>query len=149
MDRPLFVYGTRCDEDLVTAVNGRAPDRRNVAAAVAPGFRVAFYPRRIYPALIRAPGGVAEGQLVLGLTPLELDVLDAYEGADYHRGIVPAIVDEELHEAEAYLPSVAVAPDAEPWSLAAWQASHKAAVLVTDGAVAAAIRARLLARRPN
>jgi hypothetical protein len=149
MNRPLFVYGTLCDADLVAAVLGHPLDRRNIAPAVAPGYRISFYPARIYPALLRAPGGAAEGQLLLGLTSFDLAVLDAYEGAEYQRGIVPAIVDEELHEADAYLPAAPVAPDAEPWSLAAWQANHKADALVADGRTAEAIRARLLAARLN
>jgi hypothetical protein len=129
MDRPLFIYGTLGDPDLLAALLGHAPDRRAIAAAVAPGFRVAFHPGRPYPALLRAPGGAAAGLLLLGLSRADLDLLDAYEGAEYRRAIVPAIVDAELHEADAYLPLAPIPADAEPWSLAAWQANHKAAAL--------------------
>jgi hypothetical protein len=149
MDRPLFAYGTLCDEDLLAAVLGRPLDRRNVAAAVAPGFRIAYYPGRIYPALLRAPGGAAEGMLVFGLAAFDLGVLDAYEGAEYRRSIVPVIIDEELHEADTYLATATIATDAEPWSLAAWQANHKRDVLAADGPAAEAIRERLRAARLN
>lgn len=149
MDRSLFVYGTLSDPDLLAAVIGRRVDRRHLLAAVAPGFRAIHYPQRVYPALVRAPGGRAVGLLVLNLTPFERDVLDAFEGAEYRRGIVPVIFDEELHEADAYLPVVAVAADGPAWSLADWQANHKPQVLVEEGAAAADIRARLIAVRPN
>ncbi len=149
MDRSLFVYGTLSDPDLLAAVIGRRVDRRHLLAAVAPGFRAVHYPQRVYPALVRAPGGRATGLLVLNLTPFERDVLDAFEGAEYRRGIVPVIFDDELHEADAYLPVVAVAADGPAWSLAEWQANHKPHVLVDEGAAAADIRARLIAVRPN
>jgi hypothetical protein len=149
MNRPLFVYGTLGDADLLAAVLGRPPDPRNVAAAVAPGFRLAFYPGRVYPALLRAPGGATGGWLLLALTPFELDVLDAWKGSEYRRTVLPVIVEEELHEADAYLPSAAVAADAEPWSLAAWQANHKPAALLAGAVAGEAIRRRLLAARPN
>lgn len=149
MERPLFVYGTLRDPDLLTAVLGRALDRRNVLAATAPGWRAVHYPQRIYPALVRAPGGAATGLLLIGVTPFERDVLDAFEGAEYRRGIVPVIVEEELHEADAYLPAIAIRADAPGWALAGWQARHKQRVLVEDGATAAALRQRLIAARPN
>lgn len=147
LDRPLFVYGTLRDPDLLSAVLGRQPDRRTVAAAVAPGYRAVFYPGRIYPALIHAPGETAEGDVVVGLSRFEHAVLDAFEGEEYRRGIVPVLIEGELHEAHAYLPAVAVADDAEPWSLCSWQQEHKAIVLPEDAAAAARIRARLATAR--
>jgi hypothetical protein len=149
MDRPLFVYGTLSDPDLLAAVIGRRVDARNILAAVAPGFRAVFYPQRIYPALVRAPGGRAAGFLILGLTPFERDVLDAFEGAEYLREITPVVVDEEVHEADAYIPVIAIAADAPAWSLSTWQQNHKPHVLFEDGAAAADLRARLIAVRPN
>jgi hypothetical protein len=149
MDRPLFGYGTLSDPDLLAGVLGRPLVAANILAAVAPGFRIAYYPGRVYPALLVAPGGRAEGLLLLDVTRFERDVLDIYEGAEYRRDIVSAIVDEELHEADAYLPTATVAGDAEPWSLGAWQASHKRAVLGAELAAAARIRADLIAALPN
>jgi hypothetical protein len=108
-----------------------------------------FYPQRVYPALVRAPGGRAAGLLLLGLSPFERDVLDVFEGAEYRREIVPVIVEEELHEADAYIPVIAVAPDAPVWSLSQWQQNYKPHVIVEDGAAAADIRARLIAVRRN
>lgn len=149
MDRPLFVYGTLCDPDILAGVIGRRADPRQVLGAVAPGFRAVFYPQRIYPALVRAPGGRAEGLLILGLTAFERAVLDVFEGAEYRREIVPVLVDAELHEADAYLPVVHVGADGPAWSLADWRARYKAEVLTGEADAGAEIRARLIAARPN
>jgi len=147
--RPLFVYGMLRDADICTAVLGRALDRRSVAAAVAPGFRVVRYPERHYPALVRTPGGAAEGLVLLGLTGFEHDVLDVFEGDEYRRDTIPVIVEEELHEAEVFLPTATIAVAAEAWSFSRWQQNHKASVLVAQVETGARIRAELIAMRPN
>ena len=143
MDRPLFVYGTLRDPDLLTAVLGRRPDRAAVAAAPAPGFRTIVYPGRPYPALIRAPGGAAEGLALVGLSRRERMVLDAYKGEEYSRAMVPVMVDGELHEAETYLPTAPIGADAEAWTLEAWQQLHKPTVFEAERRLADDIRSRL------
>jgi hypothetical protein len=109
------------------------------------------YPKRIYPALVRSPGAAAEGLPITGLSPFERDLVDAYEGEEYRRApIATMLVDEpELHEADAYLPVIAVPTDAHEWSLSRWQAEHKPRVLVSESAEAARLRERLIAIRPN
>lgn len=149
MTLPLFVYGTLCDPDLRAAVLGRVLQPEAVHAARAPGFRAVPYPGRIYPALIRAPGVAAEGLLLLGLTPFENDLLDAFEGDEYRRSPVAAMLEEELHEADAYLPAIAIAADAPDWTLQRWQAEHKGRVLATEAATADELRQRLIAIRPH
>jgi gamma-glutamylcyclotransferase (GGCT)/AIG2-like uncharacterized protein YtfP len=150
MDRPLFFYGTLQDPDQLAGVIGRRVDPRNVVEAVAPGFAVVAYGRgNTYPAMIRQPGGSAKGRLVFGISAFEREVIDAFEGADYRRDVLPVIVEEELHEAEVYLPTVVVEAGGKPWSLGAWQENHKASVVVEDAERAAAIRARLIGLRPN
>lgn len=146
--RPLFVYGTLRDRDLLAAVLGRRPDARTIAPALAPGYRVVFYPGRLYPALVAAPGGGAEGEIVLGLGRFDLRVLDAFE-SEYRRAIVPVLVEGEMHEADCYLPAEPVNRDGEPWSLLHWQAEHKAAVLPAEAVAAAEIRSRLASARPG
>ena len=148
---PLFVYGTLRDPDLLAAVLARLPVARSVHAARAPGWRAVHYPRRPYPALVRAPGTAAEGLLITGLTPFERDLLDAYEGDEYRRGPIATMLAEEpeLHEADAYLPAIAVPMDAHDWSLSRWQAEHKPRALVSEAAEAARLRQRLIAIRPN
>lgn len=149
MTLPLFVYGTLCDPDLRAAVLGRTLPPGAVHAARAPGFRAVHYPGRIYPALLRAPGAAAEGLLLLGLTPFESDLLDAFEGDEYRRGPVAAMLEEELHEADAYLPTIAIAAAAPAWTLHLWQAEHKLRVLASEAANADELRQRLIAIRPH
>lgn len=148
---PLFVYGTLCDPDLLAGVLNRPLRPAHLHPARAPGYRAVYYPGRIYPALVRAPGAAAEGLLLTDLTPFERDLLDAFEGDEYRRQTIAAmLVDEpELHEADAYIPAIAVPADAHDWSLSRWQAEHKPQVLVREASAAADIRARLIAVRPN
>lgn len=143
LGRPLFIYGTLRDADLLCAVLGRAVDARNLAPAVAPGFRAVCYPGRNYPALVPHPGGAAAGEIVVALSRLERAILDAFEGEEYRRGIVPVLIEGELHEADGYLPMAPIGVGAEPWSLEVWQQRHKPAALPADAAAAAAIRRRL------
>jgi len=151
MPLPLFVYGTLQDPDLLAGVLNRPLRGHAIHPARAPGFRAVHYPGRIYPALVRVPGAAAEGLLLTDLTAFERDLLDAFEGDEYRRDtIATMLADEpELHEAFAYLPAIAVSPDAHGWSLSRWQEEHKPKVLVTEAATAADIRMRLIAVRPN
>ena len=145
----LFVYGTLRDPDLLAGVLARPLNGAAMLAAAAPGFRAVHYPGRIYPALVRAPGARAEGLVLTDLTPFERDLLDAYEGDEYQRTLIPVMIGEELHETFAYLPVAAVPAEARPWTLAVWQATHKLRVLGSERAAADALRARLIAIRPH
>jgi gamma-glutamylcyclotransferase (GGCT)/AIG2-like uncharacterized protein YtfP len=149
MTLPLFVYGTLRDPDLLAAVLGRPLRAGGQHVARAPGFRAVHYPGRIYPALIRAPGAVAAGLLLIDLSPFERDLLDAFEGEEYRRAPLAALVEEDLFEADAYLPAITVANAAAEWSLSHWQAEHKPRVLGAEAASAAEIRSKLIAVRPN
>lgn len=149
MTLPLFVYGTLRDPDLLASVLGRKLRPAGQYVARAPGFRAVYYPGRIYPALIRVPGAAAEGLLLIDLTAFERDLLDAFEGEEYRRAAVATVVEEDLFEAEAYLPAIKVLNEGEDWSLAHWQRQHKPRVLGAEAATAAEIRTRLIAMRPN
>lgn len=149
MVRPLFVYGTLRDPDLLSGVLNRALSAAAMLPAVAPGLRAVHYPGRVYPALVRAPGAAAEGLVLTDLTPFEHDLLDAFEGEEYRRGLIPVILDEALHEVFAYLPAIAVPADAPPWTLADWQMKHKSKVLASERMSAEEIRLKLIATRPN
>lgn len=144
----LFVYGTLRDPDLLAGVLAR-PAPVPWLTAAAPGFRTVHYPGRIYPALVRAPGATAEGLVLTDLSPFERDLLDAYEGEEYRPSAIAVIIDEELHEAVAYLPVIAVPPEAAPWTLAGWQQAHKPRVLSAEHAAADRLRMKLIALRPH
>ena len=145
----LFVYGTLRDPDLLAGVLNRPLNADRMLPAIAPGFAAVHYPNRIYPALVRAPGAAAEGLVLTDLSPFEKDLLDVFEGPEYRREIIPVMIAEELHEAFAYLPAIAVPAGAAPWSLEAWQAAHKPRVLAAEAAGADEIRLKLIAIRPN
>lgn len=142
----LFAYGTLRDPELLAAVLGR-PCIGLTAAA--PGFATVHYPGRIYPALVRRPGAAAAGTILPDLTPFELHLLDAFEGAEYRREIIPVMIEEELHEAFAYLPAIAVPADAADWTLSSWQSEHKSRVLAGERASADELRLKLIAIRPH
>jgi gamma-glutamylcyclotransferase (GGCT)/AIG2-like uncharacterized protein YtfP len=146
---PLFAYGTLRDPDLLSAVLNRPLRPDGALYARAPGFRAVHYPNRVYPALVRAPGAAAEGLLLTDLSPFERDLLDAFEGEEYRREVIAIMIDVELHEAYAYLPAISVAAASPEWSLANWQAAHKAKVLALEAASAADIRTLLIAVRPH
>ena len=141
----LFVYGTLRDPDVLGAVLGRPATGLNAAA---PGYAVVNYPGRVYPALLRRPGSAAPGLVLTHISSFEIDLLDAFEGDEYRREIIAVMIDEDLHEAFAYLPAVAVTGQSE-WTLAAWQREHKTRVLAGERATAEQLRARLIAIRPH
>ena len=149
MGIPLFVYGTLRDPDLLSGVLGRSSMPTDAMTAAAPGFAAVHYPGRIYPTLVRRPGAAAPGMVLLDLTPFEIDLLDAFEGEEYRRAIIPVMIGEELHEAFAYLAAIEVGADAPAWTLADWQIRHKSRVLGAERATADELRLKLIAIRPN
>ena len=146
---PLFAYGTLRDPDILGGVLGRPLVPHALHAARAPGFHAVHYLSRAYPALVRVPGAAAEGLVITDLTAFERDLLDAYEGAEYLRQPIAVMIEEELFEADAYLPAIPVPVDNTAWSLLRWQANHKAYVIVSEVETASELRARLIAMRPN
>lgn len=145
----LFVYGTLRDQHLLSGVLGRPLRAGAQHPAVAPGYAAIRYPGQVYPALVRRPGGVAEGIALADLSAFELELLDAFEGDGYRRAILPVMIGEELHEAYAFLPAAPIAENGEPWSLVDWQARHKPKVLASEIESAAVLRAKLIAIRSN
>lgn len=149
MDRPFFAYGALSDPDLLGAVLGRPMPRPMRLAATAPGFVALCCRDGRRAALVRRPGAAVEGLLVLGLSAFEADLLDAFAGNEFRRSIVAVMLDEELHEADAFLPANPVPRYAEPWSLFLWQENHKSQTLAAASVVAPELRARLISIRPN
>jgi hypothetical protein len=149
MAEPLFVYGTLRDPDILAAVLARRLNGEAMLPAVAPGFRAVGYPGRFYPALIRVPGAAAPGLVLTDLSPFERDLLDAYEGEEYRRALIPVMIAEELHQAFAYLPAISVSLSAPEWSLEAWHRDHKARMLPAERLATRELREKLIAIRPN
>ncbi|MFI8851869.1 gamma-glutamylcyclotransferase family protein [Streptomyces sp. NPDC053499] len=84
----LFVYGTLRFGRILAALLGRVP---STAPAGAAGWRAAALTRRPYPGLVPAPGQIASGLLLSGLSAREWRVLDDFEDDEYE--LVPLMVE--------------------------------------------------------
>ncbi|KQX38949.1 hypothetical protein ASD04_09900 [Devosia sp. Root436] len=142
----LFVYGTLQDADVLGAVLGRPIDVAGLRRALAPGFRAVAYPGRVYPALVAADLDTAPGLLLDRLSPLDMAVLDAFEGEEYRREAITVLAGGARHLAGAYLPVAAIAAATPAWSLAEWTARHKPLVLGRETDMTTTLRQRLSAR---
>ena len=142
----LFVYGTLQDPDILAAVLGRRLDPSAFKTARAPDFGVLYYPHRVYPALVVAPGRFAIGMIVDGLDDLDMAVLDAFEGDEYRRSAIGVVIEGRAVNAEAYLPVIDIDTDGPAWSLQDWTTRHKSAVVGTETATATGLRERLSAQ---
>jgi len=78
----LFCYGTLQIPAVLEAVIGH---RLRGIRAVLPGYAACQIRRAEYPGLLRAPGKKASGRLYTNVTPMELKVLDRFEGRLYRR----------------------------------------------------------------
>ena len=76
----LFVYGTLQFPDVLRALIDRIPD---ASSATAHGWRVAALPGQVYPGLVPADAGTAQGLLMTGLTTEEWQTIDAFEAIGY------------------------------------------------------------------
>jgi len=144
--RPLFVYGTLRDPDVLGALLGRTLSPSQCVAATAPGFDAVYYPQRVYPALLASPDGNAPGLLLHDLTEVELAILDAFEGDEYRRDAIGILTACRATQADVYLPVISIAADAPRWTLEHWTRLHKASVLDGERRNAAALRDRLSER---
>ena len=148
-DKPLFAYGTLRDPDILSALLGRSLPAADSVAASAPGFRAVHFPQRVYPALLAAPDGQAQGLLLYGLAPAERALLDAFEGDEYRRGDLAVLTASGEVAAQAYFATMTIPADAEPWTLSDWTRLHKPAVLAGERQTATALRGRLSAQGPR
>ncbi len=118
---PLFVYGTLRDREILAAVLGRTVDTAVLRPAQAPGWRAVYYPGESYPALVVAERDAAPGLLIDRLTVTDFERLDLYEGNQYRRCVISTLCGAETVMADAYLPLIAIAPDAPAWNLDEWK----------------------------
>jgi gamma-glutamylcyclotransferase (GGCT)/AIG2-like uncharacterized protein YtfP len=130
---PLFLYGTLRDGDILAAVLGRSVGEGQLVAATAPACAAVYFPDQLYPALVRRPGAVAPGVLLLHASEDDIRALDAFEGDEYRRGPIAVMTAATGPlAAEVYWPAVAIAPSALDWTLERWTREHKPQILARE-----------------
>jgi gamma-glutamylcyclotransferase (GGCT)/AIG2-like uncharacterized protein YtfP len=77
---PLFTYGTLLFPEVLHALIERVPQNQLASAS---GWRVAALKNRTYPGLVAAPGEIAHGHLLTGLSADEWHLLDNFEDHKY------------------------------------------------------------------
>ncbi|ESW61481.1 MAG: tellurium resistance protein [Rhodobacter sp. CACIA14H1] len=126
-----FFYGTLCHAPLLACVLGRPADP--VPATLA-DHAVFWAEGGAFPLIVPAPGQVARGLLLEGLTEDEAARLDYYEGGfRYLTRDVPVQADGRPVTARVYFPETGRWHPAAPWSLPDWVTRYGAAALATAG----------------
>lgn len=139
----LFVYGTLRDRDVLERVLGHSLDELTVVVATAPGYRAAYYPGQVYPALIPAKCQSATGLLLAGLSRVDMERLDAYEGDEYRKGQLRIVANGLSFDALVYLPTQVIDPAAPNWTFEGWVEKHRARSIGEELALASSVeRAR-------
>lgn len=77
---PLFTYGTLLFPEVLHALIGRVPQSQIASVG---DWRVAALKNRTYPGLVAAPGAIAHGRLLTGLSGDEWRLLDNFEDRKY------------------------------------------------------------------
>ena len=100
----LFVYGTLLFPEIREYIGGRCFGTRN---AILRGFEVRRVKGAVYPGLAKLANvedGEASGEILAGISNLEMRKFDDYEGEFYERVRVKAVLESgELEECFTYL----------------------------------------------
>ena len=130
MNRPLFVYGSMRDGDVLALVLGRNHPEIRIEPAWMPDAAVALVPGESYPYLVSAEGTRAPGAVIYGLDKGCLERVLFFEGDEY--AFVECIVETAggkriaaTHFGGIGIPKGPVVP----WSLEQWQMREKARFL--------------------
>ena len=100
MAADLFVYGTLRDPKTCGGLLGRMPQQ---STARLHGFMRLAVRGEAYPAIVPCPQKSVDGLILRGLSAHELEVLDAYEGAEYRRVEVEAELETGATPAWVYV----------------------------------------------
>lgn len=124
--QPLFFFGTLMDLDVLTYLLERPIDVANLCPAEIRGFRRAGVAGASYPMLVPDAAGVVEGRLLRRATARDIARINHYESEEYRAELHAVATGDGVDTAAwLYLGLDHMAPAAEPWSLARWQAEHK------------------------
>eukprot|EP00262_Sarcandra_glabra_P005050 TRINITY_DN16307_c0_g1_i1.p1 TRINITY_DN16307_c0_g1~~TRINITY_DN16307_c0_g1_i1.p1 ORF type:complete len:170 (-),score=24.57 TRINITY_DN16307_c0_g1_i1:181-690(-) len=81
----VFVYGSLLADDVVHVLLKRFPQS---SPAILNGYHRFSIKGRVYPAIVPVENKKVTGKVLLGITDLELDILDTFEDVEYERKTV-------------------------------------------------------------
>ncbi|MFO1048624.1 MAG: gamma-glutamylcyclotransferase family protein [Geminicoccaceae bacterium] len=125
--QPLFFFGTLMDLDVLTWLLERPIDLADLCPAVIRGFRRTGVAGASYPMLVPDEGAEVEGRLMRRAGARDIARINHYESEEYRAELHPVATGAGVETAAwLYLGLEHMIPTAAPWSLARWQAEHKA-----------------------
>lgn len=118
----LFFYGSLRDRDLLRIVLGDDDARVSLIEATLSDHAVHWAKGQSFPMIVPSRGETAKGLLALGLTPLDIDRLNFYEGGfDYDLRAITVDTDEGAQDCQIYWPPQGTILAGDPWLLRDWQ----------------------------
>lgn len=132
----LFFFGTLMDMDLLALVLGTDPATSlTLRRGRLPGVERRRAAGEDYPVLIDRPDAAVDGLVVDGLSPVQVQRIQFFEGGEYGLETRPVVSERDGvavdSPAAVFIASDLLPASDEPWSLAAWQASRKPHALIT------------------
>ncbi|KAM0943240.1 putative gamma-glutamyl cyclotransferase [Dioscorea sansibarensis] len=121
----VFVYGSLLADEIVRVLLKRVPLCSN---ATLNGFHRFGIKGRVYPAILPVENKKVTGKVLLGITDLELDVLDTFEDVEYERHTVEITLHDTSEKllAETYVWVNKDDPDLYgDWDFEVWKQLHK------------------------
>ena len=132
--QPLFFFGTLTDLDVLAYLLERPVDLDDLQPATIAGFRRVRARGASYPVLVPAAEGRVEGRLLRKATARDIARINHYESEEYRAELRPVTTGAGVDTAAwLYLGLDHLASTAAPWSLARWQAEHKAGFFAACG----------------
>ena len=132
--QPLFLFGTLMDLDVLAWLLERPIDLADLCPALLRGFRRTGVVGASYPMLVSDATGVVEGRLMRRATARDIARINHYESEEYRAELRPVTTGAGVDTAAwLYLGLDHLASTAAPWSLARWQAEHKAGFFAACG----------------
>lgn len=127
-----FFFGSLLDREVLEIVLGRRPDESAHRRGILSGHQKCCVAGESYPALRPAPGTEACGELVSGLSPLELQRICFFEGDEFELrslSVRDATGDRSLVKALTFMATEQLQLSDTIWHLDDWQRAHKAGFL--------------------
>ena len=126
--QPLFFFGTLMDLDVLAYLLGRPVDLASFVPAMLDGFRRVRVEGASYPTLVPAHRARLEGRLLRRISRRDIARINHYESGEYRAELHPVATASGEHVAAWLFRGLdGLGATEEPWSLEAWQLTHKQA----------------------